>query len=1013
MNYTVRNIRRIISCFGSGLICMFWLFSAKAVQESEPNNAIGEANEIQLGDSVQGLFSPAHDGDWYKLTSTVAEKHLINVHLTAVPGIDSRMEIRDADNQILCKYDVHKSAEPETALRFGIESGVYYIIVSARDFNENDRYTLSIESIGHWQEGTEFESNDSCQRPNLIQPDTTVKGYFYPDYDSDQYFIETGGLGESIGRFTLSGVPKLNTWIEVYSPDCKEKLIHCDSGRVGEPEQVINLGLGRYEYILSVACPARENNPDAMYEFTLETLKPWDDSMEFEPNHNVVYANRIVLGKTVSGNIHPDRDADWFVFSIPKPGLDILVITVSALPKVNIWIELMDAQGAVLKRGDIRRDGESEEMIRMKVGPGDYFVAVHGYGENPDESYTLRVGEPIRGPASQEEVRKALRNALNYLVTAQTEDGFLSGEYGQNAGMVSLALMALVGAECVEENYDPAVSKLKNFILSQYHSPAQYQPETVDWMFYGGMIGNQDLMYSHAISTLALTEILVETGDYSLEPIIDNALQLILRTQNTSHKPELLNGPIPESSSTFGGWRYQPDTKDGDLSVSGWQILAVKACENAGFPVPEWSKQCAARFVRNCYNDKKGAFNYQPGKDGIGCGRTAIGALSLQICGFPDDPLIQPSIDFMFDNPPVWEVEQPGPGWPFYYWYYGTRVMMNRGGEELRIWKSWMCRLLVDNQSLDGSWDLSQEEHRRTSRCYTASLGALMLELCCGHIPIYMRETGSLQVIMEGEEQVTDAPRTIELILDASGSMWGQINGIPKIAIAKEVLTSIIGDLPDDVHVGLRIYGHQHHRDKRNCTDSQLVVPVGLVNKPLLMDKINGINPRGMTPIAYSLEQAAHDLSGIEGGKVIILVSDGKESCEGDPVSVAKKLADEGLDMTFHVVGFDIADETTREQLKMIARVSNGRYLDASDADELKSALKEVVRMTYTVYDEKGKSVYSDIVGTNPHRLKTGRYRVVIQANPPIEVPELTVEENLETEIVLIQSNGKLEAILK
>jgi len=503
----------------------------------------------------------------------------------------------------------------------------------------------------------------------------------------------------------------------------------------------------------------------------------------------------------------------------------------------------------------------------------------------------------------------------------------------------------------------------------------------------------------------------VDRNELSLEPIVEDALRFIIRSQNTEHKPALLRGPINPDARDYGGWRYNPDSIDSDISVTGWVILALKAAYNAGLPIPDWTLQKAAQYIRKCYKEREQAFAYQVGGS-ITCSRTGIGMLSLQMCGFPDDPLIPPAVRFMQDNPPSWEDEDPG-SYPFYYWYYGTRAMLNAGGDDWRIWKEWMCRLLVDNQSGSGSWEAVESE-KSVGEVYTTALGALMLELCCGQVPIYMRRLGDLSVSMEGGPEAAAAvPKTIELILDASNSMWGQIQKIPKIDIAKEVLSSIVQGLPDDVDVGLRIYGHQHSYKRQNCTDSELVVSVGRVNKELLTQKIQAITPRGMTPIAYSLEQAGSDLKGIEGEKVLILVSDGKESCGGDPVAAAKKLNEAGLQVKLHVVGFDIGDEATRDQLKGIADSTAGRYFDATGADELKSALKEAVRLTYTVYDAEGKEVVQDFVGGRTRRLKLGTYKVVLNTEPPTVVENVAIEQSKETALIVKKVDTQFKVEIK
>jgi hypothetical protein len=492
-------------------------------------------------------------------------------------------------------------------------------------------------------------------------------------------------------------------------------------------------------------------------------------------------------------------------------------------------------------------------------------------------------------------------------------------------------------------------------------------------------------MYEHAIATLALIEACVEMSDSSLESIIKDALQMIVRAQNTEHKPEVLGGPINRDSEEYGGWRYRPNSTDSDISVSGWQILALKAALNAGFPIPDWTLPIAAKYLRTCYYEDEHAFAYLAGGGSTGCARTGIGVLGLQLCGYPDDPLIPPARRFMQDNPPVWNFEDPGEGWPFYYWYYGTRVMLFSGGEDWRIWKDWMCRLLVENQNDDGSWDGAQDE--KEMDIYTTSLGALMLEFCCGHIPVYMgkkiQRKGSVEVIFEKSQHI-EAAKNVELILDASNSMWGQIQGVAKIAIAKDVLEKIINGLPDEMNVGLRLYGRRYGlNDRRACQDTELKVPIGPLDKAVLIDTIQKIQPKGKTPLVYSVLQAGDDFNDIPNGS-IILITDGIESCDGDIKSIAPALKKSGIELKLHIVGFDIKEAEARAELESIAKSTEGTYLDAKDSQELLSSLEQTLTIEFEILDDKGQVKARGMVGGEAIRLMEGSYtlRLLVEPQP-------------------------------
>ena len=993
--------RRFFSCL-MALIFVFCFVNhswSQTLDEIEPNNRREEATALKLGEGIKGLLQTSNDRDWFKVIVGTQGKNITQMALSGVSGVNLVLEIYDSAGKRLTRYDTGKKGEPESVFNFGVTEGFYYVLVDSREFNDTESYTLSTDLVGPWQEGTEFESNDTAERANPLKLGQHVQGYFYPDYDKDWYKISPDKTGKTVNRISLSAVLELDTWIEVYDTDGRSRLVRHNRGRVSEPEVIINLGASEEDYYVSVQCPSRKNNKTDQYTLIIETVGPWEEGMEFEPNSWKEAANTLKLDEVVSGYIYPQRDIDWYSFTVPEPGLDIMVIEVSELEGVNTRLDLLDADGNRLKRMDSGGEGAREMIVRMRVNPGKYYVNVYSGYENAEKEYMLRVGKPTVPPASEEEVNRALAKALDYLVSQQTAEGNWPGNYGKGAGITGLGLMAFLGAECVPKDYSPNIKKAIAFLKTQYHPSSDYPPDSKDAAMFGGFIGKADPMYTHSIATLALVEAIVDRNELSLEPIVEEALQLIIRSQNTEHKPPILKGPVKPDARDYGGWRYRPDSLDADISVTGWVILALKAAYNAGFTIPDWTLQKAADFIRKCFQEKDQAFSYQVGGS-VSCSRTGAGMLSLQMCGFPDDPFISPAMRFIQNNAPVWEDESPG-SWPFYYWYYGTRAMLNVGGDDWRIWKDWMCRLLVDNQNASGSWDPAEEE-KRIEEVYTTALGALMLELCCGQVPIYMRRLGNLSISMEGGPEAAAAvPQTIELILDASNSMWGQIQKRPKIEIAKEVLSSIVQGLPGDVDVGLRIYGHQHSYKRQNCTDSELVVPITQVNKKLLIEKIQAITPRGMTPIAYSLEQTGSDLAGIEGEKVIILVSDGKESCGGDPAAVAKKLNEAGLKVKLHVVGFDIGDEATREQLKGIADSTAGQYFDASGAEELKSALTEAVRLTYTVYDAEGKEMFQDFVGGRTRRLKVGTYKVVLNTEPPTVFENVTIEQSKDVALIV------------
>jgi Ca-activated chloride channel family protein len=181
----------------------------------------------------------------------------------------------------------------------------------------------------------------------------------------------------------------------------------------------------------------------------------------------------------------------------------------------------------------------------------------------------------------------------------------------------------------------------------------------------------------------------------------------------------------------------------------------------------------------------------------------------------------------------------------------------------------------------------------------------------------------------------------VELILDASGSMYNALaDGRYRIVAAKDVLTGFVLNLPegDDLNVGLRVYGSRlqaTHAD--SCLDSELLVPLSGVDRSALLDAVSGVVARGATPIAYSLELAGADFT--EPGRyMIVLVTDGEESCGGDIRAVMAALRDRGIDIDLRILGFDLTERASRSFEGI------GTFENARTADELAAALGRAVK---------------------------------------------------------------------
>ncbi|RMD99784.1 MAG: VWA domain-containing protein, partial [Deltaproteobacteria bacterium] len=235
------------------------------------------------------------------------------------------------------------------------------------------------------------------------------------------------------------------------------------------------------------------------------------------------------------------------------------------------------------------------------------------------------------------------------------------------------------------------------------------------------------------------------------------------------------------------------------------------------------------------------------------------------------------------------------------------------------------------------------------------------------------------RLALRSDDPAFHFPPHLTLILDASGSMWGRIGGMTKIEIAQKALVRVVEEIPDGKRVGLWVYGRRSPRRARNCRDVEELVPMQPVDRAALIRTIETIRPRGMTPLADTLTRVAEASRGIS-HPVIVLVTDGKESCEGDPCAVIRRQRAEGADLLIHVVGFDIQAPDVRSSLACIAEAGGGTYFDARSPEALSQALASSVQLPFAVYPEHAGDlpIATGTVGGEAVTLPFGTYRVEV-----------------------------------
>jgi len=200
-----------------------------------------------------------------------------------------------------------------------------------------------------------------------------------------------------------------------------------------------------------------------------------------------------------------------------------------------------------------------------------------------------------------------------------------------------------------------------------------------------------------------------------------------------------------------------------------------------------------------------------------------------------------------------------------------------------------------------------------------------------------------------------------------SGSMAGRLQGVPKIVLARQALAEALLELDSEAFlVGFRAYGFDRSVAKTpedSCPNTELLNPISRNQVGAIRADIDSLEPYGYTPLARSLELAGKDLLATESEKqMIILLTDGEESCGGDPRKVAADLRAMGIDVEVHIVGFDLAVEEA-EILKEVATAGGGAYYDARNAKELGGALTRVIEVTADKVDPGWLRTISPVSG--------------------------------------------------
>ena len=200
-------------------------------------------------------------------------------------------------------------------------------------------------------------------------------------------------------------------------------------------------------------------------------------------------------------------------------------------------------------------------------------------------------------------------------------------------------------------------------------------------------------------------------------------------------------------------------------------------------------------------------------------------------------------------------------------------------------------------------------------------------------------------LISEGQKQYQQIPENTRILflLDGSGSMLGKWEGTTRMGAAKRLLSDLVDSLRSDtqVELALRVYGHQFHRRLQNCQDTKLEVGFRQGNHDIIIRKLKELTPQGTTPISYSLQELEKDFPNDNAYRnIVIIITDGLESCGGDPCAVSRVLQKKQIFLRPFVIGLGM-DKSFDDQFECL-----GRFFDAANIQDFHAVLNSTLEQT-------------------------------------------------------------------
>lgn len=326
----------------------------------------------------------------------------------------------------------------------------------------------------------------------------------------------------------------------------------------------------------------------------------------------------------------------------------------------------------------------------------------------------------MEDPELRDRVDQAVDRGLRFLAESQRDDGTFPGDSGNTTALPALAGMAFLSKGYVpgEDLYGEAINRSIDYILksADMHEKARFK----------GYLGHQGngRMYAHSIATLFLSEVsgMVDPDrQEKIDEILPYSAKVLLDAQARQ-----------KNDQDRGGWRYQPDSGDSDMSCSGWALMALRSARLNGGTVPDEAIEKAVSYIKRSQSPDKGGFVYrrQEGDNYITT-LSGAGILCLELCGRHNDPASLRAANFLARD----YRNLMNQGYTFYGLYYTAQGLFQIGGDLWKEFSTWMYDTWIPRQRPDGAWDKNE-----VSPYYATSMCVLAFTVPYRQLPIYQRD---------------------------------------------------------------------------------------------------------------------------------------------------------------------------------------------------------------------------------------------------------------------------------